>query len=138
MRSRRGMSAVVLGVATALTFAIVGLAPAQGPAARSGGKKHKTRVVRVGRVIDRDTTYGDNVFQPATGKAFCKHGERVVTGGLRIVSVAGLFGGPARTMPGESAPLLKRPAGWSVTFGSDLGGLARKDFRVVVVCERTS
>ena len=105
------------------------------PDAMVSRKKHR-RVVRTGKIIDTDTTYGDNVFQVASGKAFCKHNEQVVTGGLRIVKLSGLFGGPSRTSGGESAPILKRPAGWSVAFGSDLGGLARTDFRVVV-CERT-
>ena len=99
-------------------------------------KRRQGRVVRTGRIVDTDTTYGDGVFQIATGKAFCKRNEQVVSGGLRIVNVSGLFGGPARTMPGESAPILKRPAGWSVAFGSDLGGQARRIFRVVVVCAR--
>ena len=94
------------------------------------------RVLRTGRIVDTDTTYGDNVFQTASGKAYCKRGEKVITGGLRIVNVSGLFGGPARTMPGEDGPDLTRPAGWSVVFGSDLGGLARRNFRVVVVCQR--
>ena len=123
MQFAKRMSAVVAIVALAgLMFASI---------AQAGGL-----TVRTGKIIDGDTTYGDGVFQPATGKAFCKGNERVVSGGLRIVSTAGLFGGPARTMPGEDAPILKRPSGWSVAFGSDLGGLARKDFRVVVVCQR--
>lgn len=131
MRRRAAFLAVPLLLLVA--FATLAQAPATGQAA----SRHKAkRVVRTGRIVDRDTTLGDNVFEPATGRAFCKHNETVITGGLRIVSVAGLFGGPARTMPGESAPILKRPAGWSVTFGSDLGGLARKDFRVIVVCQR--
>jgi hypothetical protein len=104
--------------------------------ATSSRKGHK-RVVRFGRVNDSDNVYGDGVFNPATGEAFCKGNEQVVTGGKQIISTAGLFGGPARTADGESAPDLRKPGrGWKVGFGSDLGGLARKDFRVIVVCER--
>jgi hypothetical protein len=94
-------------------------------------------VVHTGKIVDTDTTYGDGVFQAASGRAFCKHGEQVVTGGLQIISVSGLFGGPARTAGGESAPYLKKPGGWSVAFASDLGGLARHDFRVVVICKKS-
>jgi hypothetical protein len=87
-------------------------------------------------VNDSDNVFGDNVFNPATGEAFCKGNEQVVTGGKQIISTSGLFGGPARVSDGESAPDLKKPGrGWKVGFGSDLGGLARRDFRVVVVCE---
>src|SRR5436305_2692914 len=96
-------------------------------------KRGGSRAVRTGKIIDTDTTYGDGVFQVASGRAYCKHGEQVVTGGLQIVSDSVLFGGPARTSVGESAPYLRKPGGWSVAFGSDLGGGARHDFRVVVI-----
>ena len=106
------------------------------PEALAARKGHGKRRVHTGKIQDTDTTYGDNVFQVAKGRAYCGHHEQIVTGGLQIVSVQGLFGGPPRTAEGESAPYLKRPGGWSVAFGSDLGGLARTDFRVVAVCER--
>jgi hypothetical protein len=106
-----------------------------GPTAAAARAKHK-RTVRFGRIVDTDNLAGDNQFHPASGKAFCKRGERVVTGGKQIISTAQLFGGPAKISDGESAPITKRPVGWSVAFGSDLGGVARQDFRVVVVCER--
>lgn len=99
-------------------------------------KRGGSRVVHTGKIVDTDDTYGDGVFHVASGRAFCKHGERVVTGGLQIVNVNGLFGGPARTGGGESAPYLKKPGGWSVAFASDMGGGARQDFRVVVICEK--
>lgn len=105
------------------------------PTATAARAKHK-RTVRYGRIVDTDNLAGDNQFHPASGKAFCKGGERVVTGGKQIISTAGLFGGSAKVSDGESAPITKRPVGWSVAFGSDLGGAARQDFRVVVVCER--
>jgi hypothetical protein len=94
-------------------------------------------VVRYGRIVDTDNAYGDNQFHVASGKAFCKHGERVITGGKQVIGVTGLFGGPARTAPVEDAPyLIGKKRGWSNAFESDLGGLGRKDFRVMVVCER--
>ncbi len=101
--------------------------------------KHRVRhrrVIHTGKLVDTDTTYGDNVFNVAHGRAYCKHGERVVSGGLLIVSVSGLFGGPPRWEQGESVPFLKKPQGWSVALGSDLGGLARHDFRALVMCEK--
>jgi hypothetical protein len=108
-----------------------------GMALETSSRKGHKRVVRFGRVNDSDNVYGDGVFNPATGEAFCKGNEQVVTGGKQIISTAGLFGGPARTADGESAPDLRKPGrGWKVGFGSDLGGLARKDFRVIVVCDR--
>lgn len=105
-------------------------------AVAASSRKNSKRTVRFGRINDSDDVYGDNVFHPATGEAFCKGGEQVVTGGKQIISTSGLFGGPARTADGENAPDLRKPGrGWKVGFGSDLGGLARKDFRVMVVCE---
>jgi hypothetical protein len=122
-------------IATASVAAII--LGTSGGAAAAGHRHHHKRTVRTGRIVDTDTTYGDGVFQVATGRALCRHGEKVVNGGLQIVSTQGLFGGPPRIEGVESAPYMKSPGGWSVAFGSDLGGLARHDLRVVVTCERS-
>lgn len=145
---RKGLQVVVLTgalicAAAAASFATAGQAPSGSPTcqvakcskATASRVRHK-RTVRYGRIVDTDPVENDNQFQPASGRAFCKRGERVVTGGKQIISTAGLFGGPSRVSDGESAPITKRKSGWSVAFGSDLGGGARQVFRVVVVCER--
>jgi hypothetical protein len=107
-----------------------------GPEA-SAARASRGRVVkRYGRIVDTDNAYGDGQFHVASGRAFCKRGERVLNGGKQVIAVTGLFGGPARTAAIEDAPLVGKKRGWSIAFESDLGGLGRRDFRVVVTCER--
>jgi len=107
-----------------------------GPEAGAARAQRGRVVKRYGRIVDTDNAYGDGQFHVASGRAFCKRGERVLNGGKQVIAVTGLFGGPARTAAIEDAPLVGKKRGWSIAFESDLGGLGRKDFRVVVTCER--
>lgn len=89
--------------------------------------------LRFGKLVDRDTTPFDGSFFIATGHAICKKGERVISGGVRQI------GGSAANIQHiwlvESGPVPNK-RGWYVSMNSDLGGAARKDFLVVVNCER--
>jgi hypothetical protein len=89
--------------------------------------------LRFGRLIDKDTTAFDGSPFYAIGHAICGKGERVISGGVRQVA------GGAAVIPHisgvESGPVPRR-RGWYVSMSSDLGGAARKDFVVVVNCER--
>jgi len=89
--------------------------------------------LRFGKIVDRDTTALDGSFFFATGHATCKKGERVISGGIR--QVAGGAGVISHIWTVESGPVPKK-RGWYVSMNSDLGGAARKDFLVVVNCER--
>lgn len=101
------------------------------PAARAGGRGALT--LRFGKLVDRDTTPFDGSFFFATGHAICKKGERVISGGIR--QIGGGAGVISHIWTVESGPVPKK-RGWYVSMNSDLGGAARKDFLVVVTCER--
>jgi hypothetical protein len=96
---------------------------------------HARYILRSGKIVDTDTTAHDGVFNEAFGHAQCKRGERLISGGLR------LRGGPGSVFPGqnvsmvESGPVPKFRQ-WFVSFNSDLGGAARKDFVVFAYCRR--
>lgn len=89
--------------------------------------------LRFGKLVDRDTTPFDGSFNFATGHAICKKGERVLSGGLR--QIAGGAGAISHIWTVESGPVPSK-RGWYVSMNSDLGGAARKDFLVVVSCQR--
>lgn len=105
------------------------LAPDPARTRRRGGQH-----VRTGRIVDHDTTLGDGNWNFATGHAECKRGERIVTGGVRRIASTGLIPG-LRWALQESAPDPQKKRRWSILAASDLGGLGRSDFVVVVVCE---
>lgn len=89
--------------------------------------------LRFGKLVDRDTTPGDGVFNFVTGHATCAKGERVISGGIR--QRAGGIGVVSHIWTVESGPVPQK-RGWYVSMNSDLGGDARKDFVVVANCER--
>ena len=126
--SRR--SAVVVVAAIAM-LALGGSALARsGPTATSSAHHGKIKY-RFGKVVDTDTTANDGQFNYAHGHANCKHGERLISGGLRwnhgsISAIVGHFQTVA------SGPIKRE---WSVTASSDMGGAARADFVVVATCE---
>lgn len=97
--------------------------------ARRHGKLH----VRSGKIVDHDSTLGDGNFNFAAGHAECKRGERLVSGGIRRVASDGLIPG-LRWAVQESGPVPSKRQ-WTVLTASDLGGLGRKDFVVIAVCE---
>jgi hypothetical protein len=126
---------------TALFIALGGSALGYGLGRESAGKtasastRHHARyTLRAGKIIDTDTTAHDGLFNEAFGHAQCKRGERLISGGLRLRS------GPGSVFPGqnvsmvESGPVPKFRQ-WFVSFNSDLGGAARKDFVVFAYCQ---
>jgi len=102
-----------------------------GAADRAGGRGKLS--LRFGKLIDSDSTPFDGSSSYAIGHAICGKGERVISGGVR--QVAGGAGMIPHISLVESGPNPKR-RGWYVSMNSDLGGSARKDFLVVVNCER--
>jgi len=103
----------------------------QGSADRAGGRGRLT--LRFGKHIDRDTTPLDGSFFFATGRAICRKGERLISGGIR--QVGGGAGVIQHIWTVKSGPM-PRKRGWYVSMNSDLGGAARADFLVVASCER--
>jgi hypothetical protein len=93
---------------------------------------HAKYRLRVGKLIDTDTTAHDGVFNFARGHAQCKRGERLISGGLRLRSGSESFVNQHAMMV-ESGPVPKFRQ-WFVTISSDLGGAARKDFSVLAYC----
>lgn len=88
--------------------------------------------LRFGKLVDRDTTAFDGVYNFATGHATCQKGERVISGGIR--QKAGGAGVINSVRAVESSPVPAK-RGWYVSMSSDLGGAARADFLVVANCE---
>jgi len=90
--------------------------------------------LRFGKIVDRDTTPFDGIFNYATGHATCAKGERVISGGVRHVKNPPPGDGSHIWMV-ETGPVPKK-RGWYVEMSSDLGGAARSNFLVVANCER--
>jgi hypothetical protein len=87
--------------------------------------------LRTSSVLDLDKTAGDGIFAAAGGRAKCKPGEQLITGGSReqhggetvIPHIQLMEEGP---VPVERA--------WAVKWSSDLGGAASEDFVVYALC----
>lgn len=87
--------------------------------------------LRWGKVQDFDTTAGDGKFNIAGGRAQCRRGERLISGGVR--SRRSPDSGPLQIAMVDSGPVTKKRQ-WFVTMHSDLGGAARKRFIVFAYC----
>ena len=112
-------------------FTLSAGAPAQSGQSSARPAAHGKIKYRFGKIVDTDTTANDGQFNYAHGKARCKHGERLISGGLRwhrgsITAIVGHFQLVA------SGPIKRE---WAVTASSDMGGAARADFVVVATCE---
>lgn len=123
---------------TILAAALIALLVALGGSALAQSEQtaarpaHRGKIKqRFGKIVDTDTTAGDGVFNYAKGHANCKHGERLISGGLRLHkgNISQIIGHFAMV---ESGPFRRE---WAVTASSDLGGAARQDFLVVASCE---
>jgi hypothetical protein len=126
----RHRSAVVV-VAAIVMLMLGGSALAQsGQVAARAAHQGKIKY-RFGKIVDTDTTANDGQFNYAHGHANCKHGERLISGGLRLHhgSLASIIG---HFQMVESGPIKRE---WVVTASSDMGGAARSDFLVVASCE---
>jgi hypothetical protein len=87
--------------------------------------------LRPGKIRDVDPEAGDGKFNFATGKARCKRGEQLISGGLRTRRLP--TEGPLRIAMVDSGPVT-RDQSWFVTMHSDLGGAARRQFTVFAYC----
>ena len=100
----------------------------------SRARHHVRYRLRAGKIVDGDTTAFDGSFNYAVGHAFCKHGERLISGGVRLRGgLGGVFPGQHVALV-DSGPAPKRRE-WGVTLSSDLGGAARKRFVVFAYCK---
>jgi hypothetical protein len=121
----------VVGVAAIVMLTLGGSALAQsGQAAARAAHQGKIKY-RFGKIVDTDTTANDGQFNYAHGHANCKHGERLISGGLRLHhgSLTAIIG---HFQMVDSGPIKRE---WAVTASSDMGGAARADFVVVASCE---
>ncbi len=130
IKPRRRPTVVV--VAAIVTLVLGGSTLAQSGQAAARSSHHGKIKLRFGKIVDTDTTANDGQFNYAHGHANCKHGERLISGGLRwhhgsITAIIGHF------QMVESGPFKGE---WRVTASSDMGGAAREDFIVVASCER--
>lgn len=87
--------------------------------------------LRPGKIRDVDPEAGDGKFNFASGKARCRRGEQLITGGLRSRRTP--VEGPIRIAMVDSGPVT-RDQSWFVTMHSDLGGAARRQFTVFAYC----
>jgi hypothetical protein len=120
-----------LAVTLVAVFALSGSALAYSGQTSAQSAHHGKIKLRFGKFVDTDTTANDGSFNYAHGHANCKHGERLISGGLRwhhgsITAITGHFAMV------ESGPVKRE---WRVTASSDMGGAARQDFLVVASCE---
>lgn len=87
--------------------------------------------LRKGTMRDFDTTAEDGLFNMAYGRAKCRRGERLISGGIRLRTNFSF--GPQRVAMVSSGPV-PRMRQWAVTLNSDLGGAARRHFAVFAYC----
>jgi hypothetical protein len=87
---------------------------------------------RTSSVLDFDRTAHDGNFAPAGGRAKCKPGEQLITGGSRQTSENEAFVIPHIQLV-EEGPVPAERA-WAVKWSSDLGGAASERFIVFAVC----
>lgn len=134
MKSKVNRPSPAMVVASIAIFLALG-GPAVGYSLVRGdgrpGERGKVQYrLRVGKVVDNDTTAGDGQFNIARGTARCKKNERLISGGLRLRG--NVFPGQQVSMV-ESSPAPGRRE-WMVSLNSDLGGGARQDFVVLAYC----
>lgn len=84
---------------------------------------------RSGPILDPDPTAHDGVYTGAGGRAKCKRGERLITGGS---SQTGEAGTPYMRVVDEGPVPVEQA--WRVRWASDMGGAASEDFVVVALC----
>ena len=84
---------------------------------------------RSGPILDPDPTAHDGIYTGAGGRAKCKRGERLITGGS---SQTGEAGTPYMRVVDEGPVPVEQA--WRVRWASDMGGAASEDFVVVALC----
>jgi hypothetical protein len=82
-----------------------------------------------GPILDPDPTAHDGIYTGAGGRAKCKRGERLITGGS---SQTGEAGTPYMRVVDEGPVPVEQA--WRVRWASDMGGAASEDFVVAALC----
>jgi hypothetical protein len=84
-------------------------------------------VVRTAVIPDVDPTAGDGVWTSSTNSAFCRPGERLISGGVRT----GILPAPSSVAIAQSEPRESKRQ-WAATITSDSGGAAH--YGAVAMC----
>lgn len=82
-----------------------------------------------GPILDPDPIAHDGIYTGAGGRAKCKRGERLITGGSSQSGEAGT----SYMRVVDEGPVPVEQA-WRVRWASDMGGAASEDFVVVALC----
>jgi len=90
----------------------------------------KFRLRTSGPILDRDATAHDGIYAQAGGRAKCKRGERLITGGSQASE--GEAATPYMRIV-DSGPV-QAERSWQVRWASDMGGAAGEDFVVIALC----
>jgi hypothetical protein len=90
----------------------------------------KLKFRKSGPIPDRDTVAHDGIYAEAGGRAKCKLGEQLITGGSSAIS--GERATPYMRIV-DQGPVPAENA-WQVRWASDMGGAAGREFTVVALC----
>ncbi len=90
----------------------------------------KFKFRKSGPIADRDTVAHDGIYAEAGGRAKCKRGERLITGGSE--ATGGEAATPYMRMVDQGPVPAERA--WQVRWASDMGGTAGREFVVVALC----
>jgi len=85
--------------------------------------------IRRGPIVDLDRTAHDGIYTGAGGRANCKRGERLISGGSEQT---GETGTPYMRVVDEGP--VRAEGAWRVRWASDMGGAAAETFNVVAFC----
>lgn len=90
----------------------------------------KFKFRKSGTVEDRDKVAHDGIYAEAGGRAKCRRGERLISGGSSAIS--GERATPYMRIV-DQGPVPAEQA-WQVRWASDMGGAAGEEFQVVALC----
>lgn len=90
----------------------------------------KFKFRKSGPIADWDTVAHDGIYAEAGGRAKCKRGERLITGGSE--ATGGEAATPYMRMVDQGPVPAERA--WQVRWASDMGGTAGREFVVVALC----
>ena len=85
--------------------------------------------IRRGPIVDPDPIAHDGIYTGAGGRAHCKRGERLISGGS---GQRGETGTPYMRVVDEGPE--RAEGAWRVRWASDMGGAAAEKFVVVAYC----
>lgn len=140
IRPRRPSPAMAVAL-VALFFAVGGNVVAYGlgknsvhsrdiaPRAVKAADLAPLQIRRSGPILDPDPTAHDGIYTGAGGRANCKRGERLISGGS---TQRGESGTPYMRIVDEGP--VPAEGAWRVRWASDMGGAAAENFEVVAFC----